>query len=191
MIGYARVSTLEQDTALQIDALARAGCCRIFRDNGVSGTKEWRPALSDALGALQPGDTLVVWRLDRLGRSLSHLIGLIGSLERRGIAFKSLSEVIDTSSAGGRLLFHVMGALAEFERALISERTKAGLAAARLRGRQLGRRRKITAAQVRLVSERLSDGHLLSKLAEELCVSPMTLRRAMLRLRGEMDHLGA
>jgi Enterobacteriaceae phage serine recombinase len=185
LIGYARVSTHEQDTALQIDALTRAGCSHIFRDDGVSGTKEWRPALADALKTLRPGDTLVVWRLDRLGRSLSHLIRLIGDFERRGIAFKSLSEAIETNSAGGRLLFHVMGALAEFERALISERTKAGLAAARLRGRQLGRRRKMTAAQVRFVSERLSDGYLLSKLAEELCVSPMTLRRAMLRLRGE------
>lgn len=184
MIGYARVSTHEQDTALQIDALTRAGCCRIFRDDGVSGTKECRPALSKALRALRPGDTLVAWRLDRLGRSLSHLISLIGGLERRGIAFKSLSEAIDTSSAGGRLLFHVMGALAEFERSLISERTKAGLDAARIRGRQLGRRRKLSTAEVRAAAQRLLDGSRLRDLAERLRVSPMTLRRALLRING-------
>lgn len=183
MIGYARVSTHEQDTALQIDALTRAGCSRIFRDNGVSGGKGCRPALSEALGVLQPGDTLVAWRLDRLGRSLSHLINLIGCLERRGVAFRSLSEAIDTSSAGGRLLFHVMGALAEFERSLISERTKAGIAAARLRGREPGRRPKLSAAQISLAAARLSTGDVLGRLAAELSVSPMTLRRALMRFR--------
>jgi len=181
MIGYARVSTHEQDTALQIDALIRAGCDRIFRDDGVSGTKEFRPSLTEALEALQPGDTLVAWRLDRLGRSLSHLISLIAKLEHRGIAFRSLSEAIDTTSAGGRLLFHVMGALAEFERSLISERTRAGLAAARRRGRQLGRRRKLTAAQVCFVAAQLANGAPLADLAEALSVSAMTIRRAVMK----------
>ncbi|MBY0560999.1 recombinase family protein [Hyphomicrobium sp.] len=141
-IGYARVSTDEQSIDLQLDALERAGCQRIFNDSGFSGALKSRPALDELLAYLKPGDTLVTWRLDRLGRSLSHLILLVNDLEVRGIAFKSLSEAIDTSTAGGRLQFHMMGALAEFERALISERTKAGMAAARLRGVQLGRPNK-------------------------------------------------
>lgn len=138
LIGYARVSTDEQNPALQFDALTGAGCHRIFSDNA-SGAIVCRPALEDALAALKPGDTLVTWKLDRLGRSLSHLIGLVSLLEGRGVAFRSLSEAIDTTTASGRLLFHVMGALAEFERALISERTRAGMAAARARGSLIGR----------------------------------------------------
>lgn len=145
-IGYARVSTDEQSVDLQIDALKRAGCERIFRDNDYSGALKSRPALDDALDYLEPGDTLVTWRLDRLGRSLSHLISLVADLERRGVAFRSLSEAIDTSTASGRLQFHMMGALAEFERALISERTKAGMAAARSRGVQFGRPTKCKAS---------------------------------------------
>ncbi|WP_083984031.1 recombinase family protein [Hyphomicrobium sp. GJ21] len=139
LIGYARVSTDEQSVALQIDALERAGCSRIFTDSGFSGVLRSRPALDDALACVQAGDTLVTWRLDRLGRSLSHLIMLVGDLEKRGIAFKSLSDTIDTSTSSGRLQFHMLGALAEFERSLISERTKAGMAAARIRGVRLGR----------------------------------------------------
>jgi DNA invertase Pin-like site-specific DNA recombinase len=183
MVGYARVSTHEQDTALQIDALSRAGCGRIFRDEGVSGSIGVRSELTHAIDALRPGDTLVTWRLDRLGRSLSHLISLIAALEKRGVAFRSLSEAIDTRSAGGRLLFHIMGALAEFECRLISERTKAGLAAARSRGRQLGRRRKLSAAQARLAASRLLGGCLLHTLADELSVSPITVRRAVRRIK--------
>jgi DNA invertase Pin-like site-specific DNA recombinase len=139
LIGYARVSTDEQSVDLQIDALERAGCGRIYRDSGFSGVLRSRPALDEALACLKPGDTLVTWRLDRLGRSLAHLISLVSDLEKRGIAFKSLSEANYTSTASGRLQFHMMGALAEFERALISERTKAGMAAARSRGVQFGR----------------------------------------------------
>ncbi len=148
LIGYARVSTDEQSVDLQIDALERAGCGRIFFDSGFSGALRSRPALDEVLVELKSGDTLVTWRLDRLGRSLSHLITLVGDLEKRGIAFKSLSEAIDTSTAGGRLQFHMMGALAEFERSLISERTKAGMAAAKIRGAQLGRpsKRKVGGA---------------------------------------------
>jgi len=137
-IGYARVSTDEQNPALQFDALAAAGCQKIFTEQA-SGALTSRPALNQALQFLEEGDTLVVWRLDRLGRSLSHLINLTMSLERRGITFQSLSEAIDSRTACGRLLFHIMGALAEFERALISERTKAGLIAAKARGAILGR----------------------------------------------------
>ena len=147
LIGYARVSTDEQSLALQIDALARAGCGRVFEDSGVSGALASRPALDKALESLRAGDTLVTWRLDRLGRSLSHLISFVAKLESKGVAFTSLTEAIDTRTASGRLLFHVMGALAEFERSLISERTKAGMAAARLRGKVLGRPGKVARHQ--------------------------------------------
>lgn len=142
MVGYARVSTDEQRPDLQIDALKKAGCERVLVDEGVPGSRESRPALDQALGQLRPGDVLVTWKLDRLGRSLSHLIHVVTALEAKQVAFRSLSEAIDTGTAAGRLLFHVMGALAEFERSLISERTKAGLAAARARGRYPGRPRK-------------------------------------------------
>lgn len=134
LIGYARVSTAEQDTALQTDALRKAGCERIF-DDTVSGAKSERPGLASALAYLRDGDVLVVWRLDRLGRSLPHLIEVIGTLEARGVGFRSLSESIDTTTSGGRLIFHVFGALGQFERDLIRDRTKAGLAAAAARGR--------------------------------------------------------
>jgi DNA invertase Pin-like site-specific DNA recombinase len=129
LIGYARVSTAEQDTALQTDALRKAGCERVFEDTA-SGAKADRPGLADALAYLRDGDVLAVWRLDRLGRSMPHLIETIGALEARGVGFRSLTEAIDTTTPGGRLIFHVFGALGQFERDLIRERTKAGLTAA-------------------------------------------------------------
>jgi DNA invertase Pin-like site-specific DNA recombinase len=135
LIGYARVSTAEQDTALQTDALRKAGCERVFEDTA-SGAKADRPGLADALAYLRDGDVLAVWRLDRLGRSLPHLIETIGALEARGVGFRSLTEAIDTTTPGGRLIFHVFGALGQFERDLIRERTKAGLTAAAARGRK-------------------------------------------------------
>ncbi len=138
LIGYARVSTHEQTLDLQQDALKQAGCQQIYTDTA-SGAQTERKGLQDALQYLREGDVLVVWRLDRLGRSLKHLIETITALEERGIGFKSLSESIDTTTSGGKLVFHVFGALAEFERELIRERTKAGLAAARARGRMGGR----------------------------------------------------
>ena len=146
-IGYARVSTLEQNPALQQDALRAAGCERVFEDRA-SGAKAERPGLAAALEYARPGDTLVVWRLDRLGRSLRDLIDRVRELEERGIGFKSLREGFDTTTGSGRLVFHVFGALAEFERALIRERTGAGLAAARARGRKGGRKKALTPAQV-------------------------------------------
>ena len=136
-IGYARVSTEEQTLNLQLDALKTAGCDQVFTDR-VSGAKAERPGLANALGHLRSGDTLVVWRLDRLGRSLPHLIETITALADRGVSFKSLTESIDTTNTGGRLIFHIFGALAEFERDLIRERTQAGLTAARARGRKGG-----------------------------------------------------
>jgi len=182
MVGYARVSTEEQSTALQIDALTRAGCECIFGDRGISGSRESRPALDKALKRLRPGDTLVTWKLDRLGRSLSHLIHVVTSLEGKGVAFRSLSEAIDTGTASGRLLFHVMGALAEFERSLISERTKAGLAAARSRGRRAGRPRKLSRAQIEAASELLKSRRSMQEVAGRFAVSPLTLRRAVAQL---------
>ncbi len=141
IVGYGRVSTDDQTLALQLDALQAAGCETIFRDT-ISGTKTERPGLSKALEHVRSGDMLVVWRLDRLGRSLSHLIELIQALEGRGVGFKSLTEQIDTTTSGGKLIFHIFGALAEFERNLIRERTMAGLQAARARGRKGGRPKK-------------------------------------------------
>src|SRR5512135_3879194 len=134
LVGYARVSTADQTLTLQHDALTQAGCERTFTDTA-AGSQAVRPGLEEALAYVRPGDTLVVWRLDRLGRSLRHLIDTIGSLQERGIGFQSLQEQLDTTTSGGKLVFHVFGALAEFERDLIRERTQAGLMAARARGR--------------------------------------------------------
>jgi DNA invertase Pin-like site-specific DNA recombinase len=140
LIGYARVSTTEQHLHLQQDALEKAGCLKIFTDT-ISGIKAERRGLNDALDYVRDGDTLVVWRLDRLGRSLKDLIERITELHSRNIGFKSLTENIDTTTSGGKLIFHIFGALAEFERDIITERTNAGLTAARARGRQGGRPR--------------------------------------------------
>ena len=165
LIGYARVSTREQNLDLQKDALDRAECERIYSDQ-VSGSTERRQELDTALEMLREGDTLVVWRLDRLGRSLKHLIALVGDLEERGIGFKSLQEHIDTTTSSGRLVFHVFGALAEFERNLIRERTRAGLDAARARGRKGGRPKKLDAKKQTL-AVKLYQGKQHS--IEELC----------------------
>jgi DNA invertase Pin-like site-specific DNA recombinase len=182
-VGYARVSTDDQSLALQLDALKLAGCDRIFEDQGISGSSTSRPALNRLLGALEFGDTLVTWKLDRLGRSLAHLIALTSELEQRGVAFVSISEAIDTRTASGRLLFHVMGALAEFERSLIAERTRAGIAAARERGRSIGRPPKLSLGQVKAALEQLANGGArLKDLADRLKVSPLTLSRALCRL---------
>ncbi|KAB0686347.1 DNA resolvase [Burkholderia territorii] len=177
-IGYARVSTDEQSLGLQIDALTRAGCDVVFSDQGISGADFQRPGLDAALAKVMKGDTLVVWRLDRLGRSLSKLIDLINFLARRGVDFNSLTESINTASPGGRLVFHMMGALAEFERSLISERTRAGLAAARARGKQLGRRRHMTPDQCAHASV-LLETQTIMEVAAHFNVHPRTLKRAL------------
>ena len=126
LLGYARVSTLEQNPDLQVDELTAAGCWRVWTDRA-SGALDRRPQLDDVLAQLRPGDTLVVWRLDRLGRSLRHLIDVVTALDNRGVGFRSLRESIDTTTAGGRLVFHLFGALAQFEREIIRDRTLAGL----------------------------------------------------------------
>lgn len=165
-IGYARVSTSDQTTELQLDALKAAGCERIYIDEGVSGSKTSRPELDKALAALRGGDTLVVWRLDRLGRSLNHLVEVVEQFKADGVNFQSLRENIDTGSAAGTLVFHLFCALAEFERNLIRERTNAGLTAARARGRVGGRPTTITSAQIKRGRE-LSKNRDLS--VTEIC----------------------
>lgn len=142
LIGYARVSTGEQTLDLQRDALAKAGCGKVYEETA-SGAKADRPVLAELLSYMREGDTLVVWRLDRLGRSLAHLIATVAELNTRRIGFRSVTEQIDTTTPGGKLVFHVFGALAEFERDLVRERTNAGLAAARARGRKGGRPKKL------------------------------------------------
>jgi DNA invertase Pin-like site-specific DNA recombinase len=175
LIGYARVSTHEQNLAPQTDALKKAGCSKIFGDK-VSGAGSERPGLKAALEYVREGDTLLVWRLDRLGRSLKDLIEIIGGLEKRGIGFKSIQESIDTTTSGGRLIFHVFGALAEFERNLIRERTRAGLAAARARGRKGGRPRALDGKKVEL-AYRLYDErkYTIKEICRILGISKPTL----------------
>jgi len=179
IIGYARVSTLDQNLELQRDALEKAGCERVFEDH-ISGASSERPGLAKATTALREGDTLVVWRLDRLGRNLKHLIDTVNELDARGIGFKSLNESIDTTMPGGRLAFPMFGALAEFERELIRERTNAGLAAARARGRKGGRPRKLTNKQIASARTLLKEReHSVTGVAEMLGVSRNTLYRAL------------
>jgi DNA invertase Pin-like site-specific DNA recombinase len=160
-IGYARISTIDQNENLQIDELQKNGCEKIYTDK-ISGAKADRPQLNALLSFIRPFDTLVIWRLDRLGRSLKHLIQVSEDLESRKIGLCSLQEGFDTSTSGGKLIFSVFGALAEFERNLISERTKAGLAAARARGRFGGRKSTITPEMI----------HSVSVLADSIGVGP-------------------
>ncbi len=175
LIGYARVSTSDQNLDLQLDALKKAGCTKIFHDT-ISGAKAERPGLDDALAYLRTGDTLTVWRLDRLGRSLKHLIEVINKLNKEDKEFKSLQESLDTATPTGKLIFHVLGALAEFERSLIRERTKAGLAAARARGRIGGRPRVLSAKKVALLNSMLRDkSNSVADVSQALGVSRATI----------------
>lgn len=179
-IGYARVSTEDQNLDLQIHALRKAGCKTIYTDDGISGTALVRPGLQQAIASIKPGSKLVVWRLDRLGRSVLHLAALLEQLDAEQVKFQSLCESIDTDSSGGRLVFHMMGALAEFERLLISERTKAGLAAARRRGSRLGRPRSLAPEQIEAArSLLLTSDWPLHHIAEAFRVHESTLRRAI------------
>jgi len=176
MIGYARVSTIEQDPMLQEEALQAAGCQHLFIDRA-SGALTQRPELDAALTYLRPGDTLVVWRLDRLGRSLRHLLQVVADLGDRAVAFRSLHENIDTTTATGRLCLHIFAALAEFERDLIRERTQAGLAAARARGRKGGRPPLMTPTKVALAKRMLEEGVSPAEIAHTLSVSRATVYR--------------
>jgi DNA invertase Pin-like site-specific DNA recombinase len=177
LIGYARVSTHEQTLNLQQDALTKAGCTKIFTDTA-SGTKTERKGLDEALHYVRKGDILVVWRLDRLGRSLPHLISTMTDLEERGIGFKSLTENIDTTTSGGKLIFHIFGALAEFERNLIRERTQAGLTAARARGRIGGRPKSLTPEQRRIAQALYDDPtNSIADICRTLKIAKTTLYR--------------
>ena len=175
LIGYARVSTKDQKADLQRDALKKAGCEKIFEDK-MTGKHLNRDGLEKALGILRAGDTLVVWRLDRLARSLKHLIELISHLEENKIGFKSITEAIDTTTSGGRLVFHIFGALAEFERNLIRDRTMAGLEAARARGQKGGRRYKLSDKQRALAIKLHKDGKdSVKDICQMMNISKQTL----------------
>ena len=180
LYGYARVSTDDQNLDLQRSALEAAGCRQIFEDR-VTGTARERSGLTRALKACDKGDVLVVWRLDRLGRSLGHLIELLSGLAERGVQFRSLSEAIDTTTPTGRLTFHVIGALAEFERALIHERTSAGLKAAKARGVRLGRKPSITEAQAKHARSLIDSGENPRSVARSFGIGRTTLYRHLAR----------
>ncbi|ADZ69133.1 recombinase family protein [Polymorphum gilvum] len=176
-IGYARVSTAEQNLTLQTDALEAAGCERVFVETA-SGAQRDRPELERALDFMRPGDTLVVWKLDRLARSMRQLIDTVELLHSKGMGFLSMTEAIDTTTAGGMLVFHIFGALAQFERAIIRERTRAGLDAARARGRKGGRRPKLSQSDIRDARALLRDPEVsVAEVAKRLNVSPATLYR--------------
>lgn len=180
IIGYARVSTEEQNLDLQVQALDASGCTKIFRDHGVSGTARERPGLTKVLAFAKEGDVLVVWKLDRLGRSLPHLVEIIDTLRKAGVGFRSLQEQIDTTCAGGRFYLHILAALAEFERELISERTKAGMAAARRNGKHVGRPHKLSEAQIMQAHQLIAAGtETRRSIAARFGVNVATLRRAM------------
>jgi DNA invertase Pin-like site-specific DNA recombinase len=176
LIGYARVSTADQNLALQYDALKAAGCERIFEDK-ISGSRAERVGLNQAMDMLRKGDTLVVWKLDRLGRSVGKLVETVEKLEKQGIDFKSLTDAIDTSTPSGRLFFHVMASLAQMERELIAERTKAGLEAARQLGRKGGRKRKMSESKLESAKKLLASGIPPKEVAKNLGISVPTLYR--------------
>ena len=178
--GYARVSTTEQNMDLQITALNAAGCAKILTDEGFSGADFTRPGLTKMLRTLRRGDTLTVWRLDRLGRSLFELLKLVRDLNERGVEFRSLSESLDTSTSAGRLLLHVLASMAEFERSLISERTRAGMAAARARGSRIGRKPAMTPQQLAEARTAIEcEQQSVAEVAHEYGIHPRTLQRLL------------
>lgn len=176
LIGYARLSTQDQNLELQLDALTKAGCQKVFEDT-ISGTRADRPGLGKALDMLREGDTLVVWKLDRLGRSVKQLVELVNALHKQNVQFKSLTDSIDTSTPSGRFFFHVMGSLAEMERDLIVERTRAGLDVARQLGRKGGRKPKMTDSKIESAKKLLASGVPPKDVAKNLGVSVPTLYR--------------
>ena len=178
LIGYARVSTQDQNLDLQSEALTKAGCEKIFNDK-ISGSRTERPELTKALEMLREGDTLVVWKLDRLGRSVKNLVDLVGELHQQGIQFKSLTDAIDTGTPSGRFFFHVMASLAEMERELTVERTRAGLEVARQLGRKGGRRRQMTESKIESAKKLLANGVPPRDVATNLGVSVPTLYRCV------------
>lgn len=178
LIGYARVSTTDQKLEPQVDALKAAGCETVFEDV-ISGAKAERPGLNDALAFLRKGDTLVVWKLDRLGRSMKHLVETVTGLGDRGVGFKSLTEGVDTTTTGGTLVFHLFGALAQFERDLIAERTQAGLKAAATRGRKGGRKPVVTPKKLEQAKAHIGEGLTVREAAARLKISKTSLYNAL------------
>ncbi len=179
LVGYARISTLDQNLDLQRDALLSAGCEKVFTDIA-SGVQDGREGLKETLNYLRPGDTLIVWKLDRLGRTLSHLIETVNTLATKSISFCSLQENLDTTTSSGKLIFHLFGALAEFERELIRERTRAGLKAARIRGHKGGRPRKLNIAQIKMAKLLISEGSTsVTEICRTLGISRSTLYRRL------------
>lgn len=176
LVGYARVSTQEQNLDLQIEALIKAGCKKLFEDK-ISGSRAERPGLIKTLEMLCEGDTLVVWKLDRLGRSVKNLVDLVGTLHKQDVHFKSLTDAIDTGTPSGRFFFHVMASLAEMERELTIERTRAGLAIARQLGRKGGRKRQMTDSKIESAKKLLATGVPPRDVAKDLGVSVPTLYR--------------
>lgn len=176
LIGYARVSTQDQNLTLQREALINAGCEKVFEDK-VSGTRADRPGLSKTLEMLREGDTLVVWKLDRLGRSVKQLVDMVSELNKQGIQFKSLTDSIDTGTTSGRFFFHVMASLAEMERELTIERTSAGLEVAKKLGRKGGRKPKMTDSKIESAKKLLSSGVPPKEVAKNLSVAVSTLYR--------------
>lgn len=181
LIEYARVSTTEQRLQPQVDALNEAGCETVFEDV-ISGVKAERPGLNDALAFLRKGDTLVVWKLDRLGRSMKHLVETVANLGTHGVGFKSLTEGVDTTPTGGTLVYHLFGALAQFERDLIVARTQAGLKAAATRGRKGGRKPVVTPKKLEQAKAHIGDGLTVREAAARLKISKTSLYNA---LRGQ------
>jgi len=177
--GYARVSTDDQTPALQLAALKKAGCKTVFKDDGLSGATAKRPALLRCLKKLEPGDTLIVWKLDRLGRSLRDLIAMLDDLKQRGVKFRSLTEHIDTETPTGRAMWQMIGVLAELERSLISERTRAGVKAAQRRGVKFGRKPKLTPQQIAHAQKLIDEGQRREDVADLFKVSRVTLYRAL------------
>jgi DNA invertase Pin-like site-specific DNA recombinase len=181
LIGYARISTNEQNLNLQTDALTKAGCEKIFTDTA-SGAKSDRTGLTEAISFMRKGDTLCVWKLDRLGRSLKHLIETVLALQALGKGFCSLQENIDTTTSGGKLFFHIFGALAEFERDIIRERTRAGLASARSRGRLGGRPSIMNSKKLKMATSLYADGKTqVGEICETLGISRATFYRHLFR----------
>ena len=178
--GYARISTDDQTTALQLAALKRARCSHIFEDKGITGATAKRPALSRCLKTLRAGDTLIVWKLDRLGRRLRDLIAMLDDLRERGIRFQSLTEAIDTETPTGRAMWQMIGVLAELERSLITERTRAGMQAARAGGVKPGRKPKLSAEQIEHARKLIDKGESRQYVADLLNVGRVTLYRALL-----------
>ena len=179
ILGYARTSTDDQTTALQLAALKKAGCQDIHEDKGISGTIRKRPALSRCLAALESGDCLIVWKLDRLGRSLRDLIDMLDDLRARGVRFQSITEAIDTETPTGRAMWQLVGVLAELERSLITERTKAGVKEAQRRGVKFGRKPKLSPAQINHARQQIEQGEGVQDVAALLNVDRTTLYRAL------------